>query len=158
MSESKTSELIPLMASTFAALSLLAFFRPWIELSLGEGSGAPARPTGAVLANDIGGPIPLLYLTPITLAIILAISCVAMFRRTRRFRIVFGLVSSVLSAGMSLWPFWPLTRVIGNMARLSSVTQASASLSGWWWLYSVSLAAIFVSAIIELVIAARTRT
>lgn len=158
MSESKASELLSAITSTFAALSLLAFFRPWIDLSLGETSGTSTRRTGAELAGDMGGPIPWLYLTPLALAAILAVSCFVLFRRTRKTRIAFGVLVSGLAAGMALWPFSPLTRIVSNMSRLGSVTQTSANLTVWWWIYSMSLAVIFVSAIIELVTAARTRT
>lgn len=158
MAESKSSELIPAITSTSAALSALAFFRPWIHLSLGEAAGGSAEPSGAALAGEMMGPVPWLYITPLALAAILALSYLAMFRRTRNTRIAFGSGLAALAAAAALWPFWPITRIVANMSRLSSITSTDVAVTPWWWLYSASLAVIFVFAIIELVKAARTRT
>lgn len=158
MAESTSSELIPAITSASAAVSALAFFRPWIAVSLGEAADGSANRSGAALAGEMSGPIPWLYITLLALTTILALSYLALFSRSRNIRIAFGSFLAGLAAAAALWPFWPISRILANKSRLSAIPNTAVAVTPWWWLYSASLAVIFVFAIIELVKAARTRT
>jgi hypothetical protein len=147
----------PVISSASVAVASLSFFRPWIEFAVGNGVETPLGRSGADLARELYGTIPWLYITPASLLAILAISSVLLFKQSRRSRLIGNAINLALAILNIAWPLLAVARVTSNLSRFSAAGFTSTGLTGWWWLYCLSLGFIIVSAIIELVMSLRNR-
>ena len=147
---SAAAGLAPILASSAGAMASLAFFRPWVELTLGPG-GTSATMSGGTLARQAIYSVPWIYVTPAAIVLIIVLAAILLFSRQRRIKIGVGLGLALLAVPSLAWPIAALARFVHNVAQFNaSGLPSHIALTKWWWLYSASLAVVFVSGIIQI--------
>jgi hypothetical protein len=142
------------ISSIAAATSSIAFFKPWVEFSINGAEPGLIELSGSALANQIGGLASWLHLTPTALVVVLAASFSMLLTPRRSIRITCGPLLSAIALALIAWPMLSLLRMMRNMSWFQALGPTTMALTFWWWVYCGSLAVIFVSGIIELVITA----
>ncbi|HKV39766.1 MAG TPA: hypothetical protein VJX67_11185 [Blastocatellia bacterium] len=151
------SDIAPALTAAAAAISSVAFFRPWSVFTYNSGASGRVEFTGAALARELGGRLPWLYVTPALLVLILTISFLRLFRRSVSIARVYGLALVVAGIAIGFWPTRALARMLQHLGRLGAGGDVRMGLTPWWWVYFTSLAITLVFAIIEFLLTLKPR-
>jgi hypothetical protein len=139
------------LASIAAAVSSLAFFKIWGFFSIALAGPSEMRLSGADLADELKGPIPWVYVTPVAILSILLVSAVRLVDPSPRVRLVYSILLSLVAATLLVWPAQALAKITFHFSHLQILGEGSMRLTWWWWVYCVSLATVMTFGIIELV-------
>jgi len=143
------ADALPASAAAAAALASVAFFRPWVVLSANLGSPSLLEMSGSALAQEAGGLIPWMYVTPIALLMVLAVACLRVFAQSATVRVLYGMALPVLAIPILVWPSAALARATHNLTRLQ--IGGAITLKAWWWIYCVAVAVTIIAGLFDLI-------
>jgi hypothetical protein len=148
-SRASYADALPAAAAVAAALASVAFFRPWVVLSANLGSPSLFEMSGSALAREAGGLVPWMYVTPVALFLVLAVTGLRVFVQSAAARILYGMALPVLAIPILVWPSAALARVTHNLTHLP--IGGAITLKLWWWIYCLAVVIIVTGGLFDLI-------
>lgn len=139
----------PAIASAAVAVCALAFFRVWVVFSADLGGPAQIGLSGVELTQQIGRGAIWRFAVPAGLVLILLLSFLRLFAKSRTGKLVFALSLPVISLALGAWPFGAMGRILARLRVTSK--NPGMTLSAWFWMYCLGLVVIMIIGAVELV-------